>query len=60
MRPIATLCLLLAACNSGPEVPSEAENRDLDEAAQLLDNADDNLATVDAGNLDVSSTEPQM
>ena len=43
MRALPLLCLLLAACNRGPEVPTAAENRDLDEAATMLDSADNAL-----------------
>jgi hypothetical protein len=46
MRTLTLLILLLAACNRGPEVPTTAENRDLDEAANMLDNADDALTEV--------------
>ena len=43
MRTLTSLILLLAACNRGPEVPTAAENRDLDEAANMLDDADNAL-----------------
>ena len=49
MRYLAAMFLLLAACDRGPAVPTAAENRDLDEAARMLDNADDNLSTIDVG-----------
>ena len=44
MRTLLCLILLLAACNRGQEVPTAAENRDLDEAATMLDSADNALA----------------
>ena len=40
MRALTLLFLLLAACDRGPDVPTSAENHDLDEAANLLDGAD--------------------
>ena len=43
MRALPLLILLLGACNRGPEVPTAAENRDLDEAASMLDGADNAL-----------------
>ena len=49
MRWIAALCLTFAACDRHPEVPTEAENRDLDEAGRMLDSADNGLETIDAG-----------
>ncbi len=47
MRALLPLILVLAACEGQP-VPSEADNRQLDEAANMLDSADDNLAGIDA------------
>ena len=47
MRTFALLLLLLAACDRGPEVPTSAENRDLDDAATMLDNADSALPGAD-------------
>jgi len=40
------LLLLLTACNRGPDVPTAAENRDLDEAANMLDSADNALTVT--------------
>ena len=39
MRAVTPLFLLLAACDRGPELPTAAENRALDEAANMLDSA---------------------
>ena len=47
MRTLLCLFLLLAACDRGPPVPSPAENRDLDEAANLLDAAENNLSAIE-------------
>ncbi|HEX6217686.1 MAG TPA: hypothetical protein VFZ35_00250 [Sphingomicrobium sp.] len=44
--------LVLAACDRGPAVPSAAENRDLDEAAAMLDEAGNNLAAIDESELE--------
>ena len=49
MRWMLPLCLVIAACDRGPEVPTSAENRDLDEAGNLLDQAEDNLSGIDTG-----------
>ena len=57
MRPIAALCLMLASCDRGPEVPTAADNRDLDEAARMLDNSTDNLSTIDEGALAANVVE---
>ena len=38
---------LLAACESGQPVPTSADNAQLDDAANMLDRADENLANVD-------------
>jgi hypothetical protein len=51
MRALPLLILLLSACNRSPDVPTAAENRDLDEAAAMLDGADDALAGTDANAL---------
>ena len=59
MRPIAALFLMLAACDRGPEVPTAGENRDLDEAARMLDNSNDNLSTIDEGALTANAAESQ-
>ena len=47
MRALTLFFLLLAACQRGPEVPTTAENRDLDEAANMLDSADKALIVAD-------------
>ena len=60
MLRIAALCLTLAACNRGPEVPTPEENRDLDEAAEMLDKADENLSAIDPANLQSTNPEPRM
>jgi len=38
---------LLAACESNPETPTARESRQLDDAADLLNQAPDNLDAVD-------------
>jgi hypothetical protein len=52
MRLILGSALFLAACDRSPPVPTATENRDLDEADNLLDAAEDNLAAIDTGELD--------
>jgi hypothetical protein len=52
MRSLMCLFLLLAACDGGPPVPTAAENRDLDEAGDLLDGAENNLAAIGDRGLD--------
>ena len=52
MRSLILFLLLLTACNRGPPVPTATENRDLDEAAAMLDGADDALAGTDSNALD--------
>ena len=51
MRLILGFALFLAACDRSPSVPTAAENGDLDEADNLLDGAENNLAAIDAGEL---------
>jgi hypothetical protein len=52
MRHVSLIALaLLAGCNSGPPVPTGAENEQLDDAARRLDRAEDNLSNVDEGQL---------
>ena len=51
MRTILPLFLILAACDRGPEVPTATENAELDSAAEMLDEADNNLAAIDANAL---------
>lgn len=46
------LCLLpLAACQKDESVPTAQENAQLDDAANLLNGAQENLETVDDGGL---------
>lgn len=47
MRYVAALLLIVTACNRGPEIPTSAENGALDDAANMLDNAESNLSSVD-------------
>ena len=54
MRFFLGLSLLLAACDRGPPMPTAAENSDLDEADNLLDAAENNLAAIDTGALDTN------
>ena len=58
MRMILGFALLLAACDRGPPVPTAAENRDLDEADNLLDAAENNLAAIDTGALESNQPAP--
>ena len=51
---IATLlvCLaLLTGCSGDPAVPTSEENRQLDDASQMLNDAPANLGAVDDGGL---------
>jgi predicted small lipoprotein YifL len=60
MRILALFLLALAACDRGPEVPTAAENADLDHAADLLDDADNHLQAVDNRDLQqFNLTEPE-
>jgi hypothetical protein len=63
MRAIALLFLMLAACDRGPEVPTAAENADLNVAADMLDDAPGNLSNIDENAINavepVNSVEPQ-
>ena len=43
--------VLLAGCESGQPVPTATENQQLDDAANMLDSAEQNLAKVDARQL---------
>ena len=52
--------LCLSACNRGAAVPTPAENRDLDEAGRLLDNAESDLAGIDESGLAPAPADPQM
>ncbi len=42
---------LLAGCESGQPLPTSADNAQLDEAANMLDRAPENLANVDEAEL---------
>ena len=55
---IATLlvCLtLLTGCSGDPAVPTSEENRQLDDASQMLNEAPANLEAVDDGDLGSAS-----
>ena len=50
----ATLFLalaLLTACSDDPAIPTDEENRQLDDASQMLNQASANLEAVDDGGL---------
>jgi len=54
---IPLICLaLLAGCNEDPAVPTSEENRQLDDASEMLNEAPANLEAVDDGGL--GSAEP--
>ena len=45
---IPVICLaMLAGCSADPPVPTSEENRQLDDASQMLNEAPANLETVD-------------
>jgi hypothetical protein len=49
---IPFICLtLLAGCSADPTVPTSEENRQLDDASQMLNEAPANLEAVDDGGL---------
>ena len=48
MRWIVACFLALAACDRGPEVPTSAENRDLDDAGRMLDEAPNSLPPLES------------
>ena len=51
---ISTLCLclvLLTGCSGDPSVPTSEENRQLDDASAMLNEAPANLEAVDDGGL---------
>lgn len=60
MRLLMLVLLCLSACNRGAAVPTPAENRDLDEAGRLLDNAEGDLAGIDGNGLAPAPADPQM
>lgn len=49
---VIALLMLIAACDGGPDVPTAAQNSDLDDAAGHLDNASAHLDGIDANALD--------
>ena len=56
---IATLLIgiaLLTACSGDPAVPTGEENRQLDDASQMLNEAPANLEAVDDGGLGSAET----
>ena len=54
---IPLICLaLLAGCSEDPAVPTSEENRQLDDASEMLNEAPANLDAVDDGGL--GSAEP--
>lgn len=52
---VLTAFALLTACSGDRSVPTSEENRQLDEAANLLDQAPATLETVDGNGLGVSN-----
>ena len=58
MRSMLAVFLILAACDRGPPIPTAAENRDLDEADNLLDAAENDLDAIDTGELERSQPAP--
>jgi len=62
-RVIFLLTLVLVSCERNPDAPTAAENRQLDEAANLLDEAPANLEAIDdaglgaANNLDEAPSD---
>jgi hypothetical protein len=48
--------LLLAACGQEAAVPTTEENAQLDDAANLLDQAPEDLEAVDAGELNAAES----
>ena len=60
MRLIIPLLLCLSACDRSPDVPTAAENRDLDQAARMLDDAEGNLAGIDDNGLAPAPADPDM
>jgi|KBSMisStandDraft_5_1062788.scaffolds.fasta_scaffold2145101_2 hypothetical protein len=51
MTGLILLTLTLTACQRDPAAPTAEENRQLDEAANLLDEAPANLEAIDDGGL---------
>ena len=52
MRMTIMAALLLAGCGDRQPVPTQAENRQLDEAANRLDTAPDSLEAIDENALE--------
>jgi hypothetical protein len=54
---IPILCLaLLAGCSDDPAVPTTEENRQLDDASAMLNEAPANLEAVDDGGLNAANS----
>lgn len=60
MRLLILALLCLSACNRDPQVPTAAENQELDEAGRMLDDAEGNLADIDDNGLAPAPVDPQM
>ena len=57
MRPLIVIAALLATgCEERQPIPTAAENRELDEAANLLDQAPNALDAVDSNALDTAES----
>ncbi len=52
IAPALSFLLLLASCGRGSDMPTAEENRQLDEAGQMLNEAPANLDAVDDYGLD--------
>ena len=56
---IPFICLtLLTGCSDGPAVPTSEENRQLDDASAMLNEAPANLEAVDDGGLGFANETP--
>ena len=56
---IPLICLsLLTGCGNDPAVPTSEENRQLDDASQMLNEAPANLDAVDDGGLGSANETP--
>ena len=53
---LAAIFVILTACDSGPEVPSAAENQDLDSVSNQLDDAPSRLEGIDDSDLNAPDT----
>jgi hypothetical protein len=54
-KSLALALLLLTACRSDPAAPTAEENRQLDEAANMLNQAPANLEAIDDSGLDAAN-----